>query len=169
MKRAFSPLSSAGSSLVALASIGFFSALATGCGSVETHAAMLRSPATGPQAGTVEIYLDSQTIGRPVEEMGFVQSFGSGSMANPEDVVRGLADRAGEMGCDAVVKVSIDIGYTRAHAVGVCVKWVGPMVPGARYVSPDLRQARPPQNRTKVPARPGPQPKIEPLPSNPKS
>lgn len=169
MKRALSPFSSAGGSQVMLAAIGFFSAFATGCGSVETHAAMLRAPTTGPQSGNVEIYLDSQTIGRPVEEMGFVQSFGSGSMANPEDVVRGLAERAGEMGCDAVVKVSIDMGYTRAHAVGVCVKWVGPLVPGARYVSPDLRQARPPQNRTNVPAKPGPQPKLEPLPSNPKS
>jgi hypothetical protein len=160
MNRASSPF------LCGLAALGLF---ATGCGSVETHAAMLRAPTTGPQSGNVEIYLDSQTIGRPVEEMGFVQAFGSGSMANPEDVVRGLADRAGEMGCDAVVKVSIDIGYTRAHAAGVCVKWVGPLPVGTRYVSPDLRPSRPPENRTKVPAKPGPQPRIEPLPSNPKS
>lgn len=139
-----------------------------GCGTVEAHSAMLKRPTTPSAEGRVEIYLDSQEIGRPVEELGFVQAFGSGSMANPEDVVHALADRGAELGCDAIVRTTIDVGYTRAHAAGVCVKLVGP-APDPRTRAPYVRPAlspSPPPNRP--PAPPGPQPRMESLPSNPR-
>ena len=137
-----------------------------GCGTVEAHSAMLKRPTTPSADGRVELYLDSQEIGRPVEELGFVQAFGSGSMANPEDVAHALAERGGELGCDAIVRTTIDIGYTRAHAAGVCVKYAGPPPPSrAPYVKPPLA-ASPPPNRPPKP--PGPQPRMEQLPSSPR-
>jgi len=148
-------------------SVTFVAAAAlVGCGTVEAHSAMLKRPTTPSTDGRVELYLDSQEIGRPVEELGFVQAFGSGSMANPEDVAHALAERGGELGCDAIVRTTIDIGYTRAHAAGVCVKYAGPP-PASRapYVKPPLA-ASPPPNRPPKP--PGPQPRIEQLPSSPR-
>jgi len=140
--------------------------LVAGCGTVEAHSAMLKRPSTPPAEGRVELYLEGQDVGRVVEELGFVQAFGTGSMANPEDVARALADRGAELGCDAVVKTTIDIGYTRAHAAGVCVKFAGP-APAARvYKAPPL-SASPPPNRP--PAKPGAQPRgLEVLPSSPR-
>lgn len=143
------------------------SLLVVGCGTTEAHSAMLKRPTTPPAEGRVELYLEGQDVGRVVEELGFVQAFGSGSMANPEDVARALADRGAELGCDAVVKTTIDVGYTRAHAAGVCVKFAGP-APSARaaYKTPAL-SASPPPNRP--PAKPGPQPRgLEVLPSSPR-
>ncbi len=134
-----------------------------GCGTVETHTAMLRSPGPAQPSGQVEIYLDDQDPGRLVEELGFVQAYGSGAKATPEDVARALAERAAELGCDAVVRVSIDVGYTRAHAAGVCVKLVGPAPAGHTYTRPALVASPPP---VRPPAPPGPQPRMEPLPSN---
>ncbi len=147
--------------LVALALV----VLGSGCGTVEAHSAMLKRPTTPPAGGRVELYLEGQDVGRVMEELGFVQAFGTGSMANPEDVARALADRGAELGCDAVVKTTIDIGYTRAHAAGVCVKFVGPPPAAHVYTRPPL-SASPPPNRP--PAKPGPQPRMEQLPSSPK-
>ncbi len=137
-----------------------------GCGTVEAHSAMLKRPSSPSVDGRVELYLDSQEIGRPIEELGFVQAFGSGSMANPEDVARALAERGVELGCDAIVRTTIDIGYTRAHAAGVCVKFAGPPTrPLGPYVKPPLAPS-PLPNR--APKAPGPQPRMEQLPSSPR-
>ena len=140
---------------------------AAGCGSVETHTAMLRAPGPPRPRGAVELYLaepaDASGPSRPLDELGLVQAYGSGNKANPEDVAEGLVARAAQLGCDAVVRVTIDIGYTRAHAAGVCVRYVGPPPAGYAYERPALVPSpRPPRG----PAPPGPQPRIEPLPSN---
>ena len=103
---------------------------------------------------------------RPYYELAIVQAIGFGGDANPEDVTHSLTDKAAALGCDAVVRVHIDVGYTRAHAAGVCVKYFGPAPEGEVAPSGPLPPA-PPANPTPPPMRPSPAPRLEPLPSSP--
>jgi len=137
-----------------------------GCGHTETHAALLRAPQPA-RAGDVELYVVDQAMPtRQFYEIAMVQAIGFGADANPEDVTKALATKAAALGCDAVVRVSIDLGYTRAHASGVCVKYFGPAVEGdaaPRPVLPTSSGANP----VPPPMRPAPVPRLEPLPSSP--
>jgi hypothetical protein len=98
---------------------------------------------------------------RPFYEIALVQSVGFGTEAHPEDVAKALTEKAGALGCDAVLRATVDIGYSRAHAAGVCVKWLteGPSAP-----PPALPKSQG-NNPTPPPLRPAPAPRIEPLPS----
>lgn len=131
-----------------------------GCGHVETHEAMLRAP-EAPTGKPVELYLATQPIpARSFYEVALVEAVGFGSEADPEDVVQALVKKAARLGCDAVLRTFIDQGYTRARAAGVCVKWTGPVPPpGPLPELPAQQVPRPAQ------VRPGPAPRIEPLPS----
>lgn len=141
---------------VAIASIA-------GCGHTETHQAMLRT-AQAPTGRPVELYMaDQPTPARPFYEIALVQAIGFGSDAHPEDVARALTEKAGALGCDAVVRTFIDTGYSRAHAAGVCVKWLAPGPAGAPPVLPPDPGKNPPP----PPVRQQPAPKLEPLPSSP--
>jgi hypothetical protein len=134
-----------------------------GCGHTETHAAMLRAPQPRG-AHPVELYVADQTPPtRPFYDIAIVQAVGFGNDANPEDVTRALSEKAAALGCDAVVRVFIDVGYSRAHAAGVCVKYLAEGPPGPAPVLPPA----PAKNPTPPPIRPAPSPKIEPLPSAP--
>ena len=147
-----------------------FAAIAlAGCGHTETHAALLRAP-QARTAGHVELYVvDQAPPSRPYYDIAIVQAVGFGADATPEDVTHALSDKAAALGCDAVVRVYIDVGYTRAHAAGVCVKYLGPAaegeVPpsGSGSVLPAARPSNPPP----PPMRPAPMPRLEPLPSSP--
>jgi hypothetical protein len=86
---------------------------------------------------------------------------GFGSDATPEDVAHALQEKAAQLGCDAVVRVFIDVGYSRANAAGVCVKYMAPGPEGPTTLPP-----QPPPNTTPPDMRPAPAPRIEPLPSN---
>jgi hypothetical protein len=143
--------------------LGLGSLLLAGCGHTETHQAMLRS-AQAPTGKPVELYMaDQPTPARPFYEIALVQAIGFGSDAHPEDVARALTEKAGMLGCDAVVRTTIDLGYSRAHAAGVCVKWLAPGPAGpAAVLPPD-----PGKNPAPPPVRGAPAPKIEPLPSSP--
>lgn len=139
------------------------SALALGCGHTESHVAVLRKPepATGRSA---ELYLADQAApSRAYYEIALVQAVGFGSDANAEDVTRALTTKASGLGCDAVVRAYVDVGYSRAHAAGVCVKYLEPGPPGPPAVLPP----RPDKNPPPPPMRPAPAPRIEPLPSAP--
>lgn len=137
---------------LSLAAVG-----ATACGHTETHQAMLRS-AEAPTGKATELYLADQAAPeRPFYEIALVQAVGFGDEAHPEEVARALTARAASLGCDAVVRAHIDVGYTRAHAAGVCVKWLGP---GPAAPTPVL-----PPSRGAPPVRQGPAPRLEPLPS----
>jgi hypothetical protein len=134
--------------------------LAAGCGHTEIRQAMLRS-AESPTGARVELYMAEQPPPtRPFYEIAIVQAIGFGNDARPEDVTRALTDRAGLLGCDAVLRTFIDQGYSRAHAVGVCVKWLGPGAAGPEPVLPRDKSGDAPP-----PVRPAPMPRIEPLPS----
>jgi len=132
-----------------------------GCGHTETHAAVLRAPGAQTR-GPVELYLaDQATPQRPFYDIAIVQAVGFGSDANPEDVTQALTEKAAALGCDAVVRAFVDVGYSRAHAAGVCVKFLAPGPPGPAPVLPPSPGANP----SPPPMRPAPAPKIEPLPS----
>ena len=138
-----------------------------GCGHTEAHVAMLRAPQ--PRTGNaVELYLAEQPgPARPFYDIAILQAIGFGTDATPEDVTRGLTDKAAVLGCDAVVRVFIDVGYSRAHAAGVCVKYLGEAPPGAQPVPMPALPAAPSKNPPPPPMRPAPMPRLEPLPSAP--
>lgn len=141
--------------------LAFFALLAVGCGHIDTHQAMLR-PAEPPSGKPVELYMAEQTLpARPYYEIALVQAVGFGNDAHPEDVANALVEKASRLGCDAVLRTFIDQGYSRAHASGVCVKWLGP---GAPAPTPSLPPAQP-DNPRPPEVRPSPAPRIEPLPS----
>lgn len=145
--------------------IGIGALLVAGCGHTETHQAMLRN-AQPPTGKPVELYMaDQPTPARPFYEIALVQAIGFGSDAHPEDVARALTEKAGALGCDAVVRTSIDLGYARANAAGVCVKWLAPGPAGP----PPILPPDPGKNPAPPPIRGAPAPKIEPLPSSPPS
>jgi hypothetical protein len=93
-----------------------------GCGYTETHEVPLRT-ATGPTARPAEIYMADQRAPRPFFEVALLQVLGHGTDANVEDVAKALQVRAAQLGCDAVVRVRIDQGYTTAHGFGVCIRY----------------------------------------------
>ncbi len=95
------------------------------CGFTEVHEAVLR-PATGPTAHPVELYMGDEAPGRPYVEAAILQAVGHGGDANLEDLSKALSERAAQLGCDAVVQIRVDQGYTMAHASGVCVRYVSP-------------------------------------------
>lgn len=141
--------------------------LLAGCGHTETHVAMLRAPQPRT-AHAVELYLAEQPVpARPFYDVAIVQAIGFGTDATPEEVTRGLLDKAATLGCDAVVRVFIDVGYSRAHAAGVCVKYLGEAPAGTPPVPMPVLPPAPPKNPPPPPMRPAPMPRLEPLPSAP--
>lgn len=134
-----------------------------GCGHTETHQALLRAPQP-PTGKRVELYMADSTVpARPFYEIAIVQAIGYGNAAHPEDVANALSEKAEKLGCDAVFRTFIDQGYTRVHAAGVCVKWLGPAPEGTHAGGSPL-----PPDRTRpapVPSAPAPMPRLEPLPS----
>lgn len=96
---------------------------AAGCGSTEVHQVLLREPTMQP-APAIEMYVvGGKPPARPYYEVALLQAIGHGSDADVEDVTRAIANRGARLGCDAVVRVHVELGNTRAHASGVCVNW----------------------------------------------
>jgi hypothetical protein len=151
------------SPLATLSALGLLGLSLAGCGHSETHVAMLRAPQ--PSTGhPVELYLvDQATPTRPFFDIAIVQAIGFGTDATPEAVAHALTAKAEALGCDAVVRTSIDVGYSRAHAAGVCVKYLADGPPGPPPVLPPAPGANPPPPSSRV----TPAPRIEPLPSAP--
>lgn len=136
-----------------------------GCGHIETHEALLRAPSAATRA-RVELYLaDQPAPTRPFYEIALVQAIGFGTDAHPETIAAALTKKAGGLGCDAVVHAFIDQGYSRAHASGVCVKWLGPAPADSTaeesVLPPDASQKGP-----LIPVQPAPLPRMDPLPSS---
>ena len=115
-------------------------AFASGCGYTESHEVVLRAPSAST-GRVVEVYMIGQPPPRPFLEVALLQVIGHGSDANLEDIVKALTARASSLGCDAIVRIGVDQGYSIAHGFGVCVKWAGeapapapapaPVTPGA--------------------------------------
>lgn len=98
------------------------SMLTSACGYVEMHEAVLR-PTTGPTPNRVELYLGDQHPGRAFYEVALVEALGYGSKSDVEYVTSALGDRGKLLGCDAIVRIHVDVGQTMTHGYGVCVKW----------------------------------------------
>jgi hypothetical protein len=110
------------------------------CGHVELHELVLRAP-SAPARHAPEVYFAGRPPPRAFYEVALLQAIGYGDDANMEDLTRALAGRATQLGCDAVVRVHVDQGYTRAHAFGVCVKWspvAAPPAPSRAPASPPV-------------------------------
>lgn len=99
------------------------------CAHAESHAAMFREPR--PPVAAVEIVTADTPVTRPYTELGLVQAFGFGDAAASDEVLRELRAKAASLGCDGIIRVRFDVGYTRSHGAGVCVRWDFGPTPGA--------------------------------------
>jgi hypothetical protein len=105
------------------------------CGHVDTHEVLLRAP-TAPSAEPVQVYFLGRLPERAYYEVALLQSVGYGDDESLEAVVHSLTERAAQIGCDALVRVHVDQGWSRTHAFGVCVRW-SPVAPaGAAPANP---------------------------------
>ncbi len=95
--------------------------LSSACAHPESHVALVRDPL--PPVSTVEVVSADTPVTRGYTELGLVQAFGFGDAAASDEVLRELRLRAGSLGCDGVIRVRVDVGYTRSHAAGTCVRW----------------------------------------------
>jgi hypothetical protein len=100
--------------------------LALGCGG----AAGPPPAQTAPRQGQATLYIESKPE-RAYREVGLVQAMGTGLRTSRDDVLRLLRHEGRRLGCDAIVNVSVQAASTKAHAVGVCVRWAEPTPNGA--------------------------------------
>ena len=96
--------------------------LLVGCGHTESHVAMFRNAENPP--ARVDLYVAEQKVERPYYEIALVQAIAWGDDKDVEHLAQELRDKAQSLGCDGVVRVQSDVGYTRAHAAGVCVRFL---------------------------------------------
>ena len=101
-----------------------------GCGSTEVHQVFLRQPSM-IENREIEVYVVGAPPKRAYYDIAIVQAIGHGSDADVEHVTHALANRAARLGCDAVVRVHVELGYGRAHGAGVCVVWAKTPPPAA--------------------------------------
>ncbi|HWL88422.1 MAG TPA: hypothetical protein VNO21_21615, partial [Polyangiaceae bacterium] len=96
-----------------------------GCGYTDVHEVVFRPP-SAPTHGEVQVYMGQQAPPSAFYEVALLQAMGHDGEANVEDVTQALRERARTLGCDALVRVRFQQGYTMTHAYGVCVKWTTP-------------------------------------------
>jgi hypothetical protein len=130
------------------ATFSLFLLILVGCGSTEVHQIFLRQPSL-IENREIEVYVAGAPPKRAYYDIAIVQAIGHGSDADVEHVTHALATRAARLGCDAVVRVHVELGYGRAHGTGVCVSWAR----GAA-VAPSSNPADSPQAPPSVPTPP---------------
>jgi hypothetical protein len=121
----------------------------SGCGHVEAHEVILRepTPATGREP---DVYFNGREPAEAFYEVALLQVVGYGSDAQLEDLTRALVTRGAQLGCDAILRVHVDLGFTKAHAYGVCAR----LIPGSAPPAAAARSAPTPP----APAAPPPPP-----------
>ncbi len=131
------------------------------CGQTHVYQAVLRDEGA-PRASSrpPELYLGEQRPAWRFYDVGLVQAVGFGDEATPEDMADALRVRGRDLGCDALVKVSVDVGASLAHGYGVCVRATrtanlqpAPPAPPA----PAAPSAPPPKAEDATPPSPVPQ------------
>ena len=130
-----------------------------GCGHVETREMVLRPNELTEPKGRAEIYVGAQKPPRPVYEVALLQAFATGDSATLENLTGALAARAGQLGCDAVLRVRVDTGRGQSHAYGVCARYGRSEAPAS---APPEVAAPPPE--APEPAEAAPEPPPEPVP-----
>ena len=145
-----------------LAGLSLFS---VGCGSTEVHQVFLRHPSLNSRRDIV-VYVTGAPPHRAYYEIAILQAVGHGSDADVEDVTHAIANRGARLGCDAVIRLHVELGATRAHASAVCVNWAEgtaaqaiPAAPPAIVPSPATPSTEAPPSTpppaTSPPAAPG--------------
>ncbi len=131
------------------------SLLAIACGGyTEAHEVVLREipPPTGQQP---ELYFNERQPSQGYYDVALIQIVGYGGDAQLEDVTRALLARGAQLGCDAVLRVHVDIGYSKGHAFGVCVRYTGTPAPAAPPLPapPPVPAAAPPAAPAQAPPK----------------
>ena len=110
----------------AFAASAVSSSAAIGCGGyTEVHEVIFRQPPP-PTGRDVQVYVGDQTPPSAFYELAMLQAIGFDGDSNLEDVMGALRERGRMLGCDAIVRVRVELGYSMAHGYGVCVKWTAP-------------------------------------------
>jgi hypothetical protein len=132
------------------ASLPFVLLALTGCGHVEVHEVILRepAPATGREP---DVYFNGREPAEAFYEVALLEVVGYGSDAQLEDLTHALVSRGAQLGCDAILRVHVDLGFTKAHGYGVCAR----LIPGT---APAAAAARPAPATPPAPPPPPPQP-----------
>lgn len=94
-----------------------------------TQAAAEPRPLT-QAAAQLPVYIETAPA-KLYRELGLLQASGTGAKASEAAMLGSLRERGKSMGCDAVTDVAVDVGETKAHAIGVCVQWVDAEPKGA--------------------------------------
>lgn len=97
-------------------------ALLAGCGTTELHEVVFRT-APPTHARCMPIYGAGEALPRPADDLALLEVIARGTDMTRVHVERALAVRAAQLGCDAVVRESVQAGATAMHAYGVCVHW----------------------------------------------
>jgi hypothetical protein len=94
---------------------------------------VLTGPPGAPYQGAVAVVMEGGAPPPQYVEVGILQAIGYGNRADMANVVTALQADAQRLGCDAVIRVRVDQGYSQASGTGVCVRtpatWAAP--PGA--------------------------------------
>jgi hypothetical protein len=106
-----------------LPGLGLVAWLALAAGGCATSGAPATPRPGSPARGCAALFVD-RTPTRAYREIGLVQALSEGLRASEAEVLGALRREGGRMGCDAVVRVEVRAGETRAHAMGVCIRWV---------------------------------------------
>lgn len=106
--------------------------LLAGCGTVQVSR-VLTGPPGAPYSGPVAVVMEGGPPPPQYVEVAILQGIGYGSQADMANVVTALQAEAQRLGCDAVIRVRVDQGYSQASGTGVCIRtpatWAAP--PGA--------------------------------------
>jgi hypothetical protein len=85
------------------------------------------------QRRDIEVFVVGAPPKRPYYDIAILQAIGSGNDADVEHLTHAIANRAARLGCDAIVRLHVELGATRAHGSAVCVRWaqvtVAPVTP----------------------------------------
>ncbi len=100
----------------------FAAVVLCGCGTTELHEVVFRT-APPTRAACMPIYGAEQSLPRPADDMALLEVIATGNAMSRAHVEKTLAERAAQLGCDAVARESVQQGATVMHAYGVCVHW----------------------------------------------
>ena len=130
----------------------FLAVFLSGCGSTEVHQVFLRQPSMIAHRD-IEVYVTGAPPKRAYYDIAILQAIARGSDADVEHVTHAIANRAARLGCNAVVRLHIELGAARAHGTGVCVNWAR-----AQVMPPLPAPSAAPATTTPEPTSPTPTP-----------
>jgi hypothetical protein len=92
--------------------------LACACGTLENHH-VITGQERARHEGQVRVLMIGEPVPNTFAEVAIVQSVGTGKQAQREPLLQALRLEARRLGCNALVRVRLDLGQSHATAVGV--------------------------------------------------